>query len=201
MLDRLRSGAVATVVSGLADVGKTALAVEAARRLGDREREAFALNDLAIVYRDAGLLDEALEACEECLAIVRQRADHAAEATTLVNLGSVPRRLGRGEEAIAVLRRAAADFAGLGDPETAGIALHNLAVALLDAGRPVEAGSPSSGRPSTRSWRGRWPKNSGSPGGLRSTSARGQGSSPVRSSPPCWPAVPRRCRSSWRLWC
>ncbi|MGN9846101.1 tetratricopeptide repeat protein [Nonomuraea sp. H19] len=111
-------------------------AVDAARDLGDRKREGFALNNLGIAYRDAGLLEEALDACEQALAIAENGRDRAA---TLVNLGAMLRRLGRGEEAIAACREAAEFFETAGDTRGLARARGNLGSVLRDLGRRGEA--------------------------------------------------------------
>ncbi|MFI6604042.1 tetratricopeptide repeat protein [Nonomuraea sp. NPDC050536] len=110
--------------------------VDAARALGDRERERSALNHLGIAYSDAGLPEEALDACEQAMAMAENGRDRAA---MLANLGAMLRRLGRGEEAIAACREAAEFFETVGDALGLARARGNLGSALRDLGRRDEA--------------------------------------------------------------
>ncbi|WP_405775748.1 tetratricopeptide repeat protein [Streptomyces sp. NBC_01538] len=114
-------------------------AVDAARLLADREGEAHALNNLGVAYREAGLLDAALDAHEQGLLIVKERGDRDTEAAILVNLGSVMRQLGRGEEAIAICREAAEVFTTVGHTRGLALAQGNLGSVLRDLGQYEEA--------------------------------------------------------------
>ncbi|MFC4532696.1 tetratricopeptide repeat protein [Sphaerisporangium dianthi] len=83
--------------------------------------------------------EAALVVYERALAIARERRHLGNEAACLVNLGSVLRRLGRGEEAVAASTRALALFQDMGDPARLARARGNLGSALRDSGRLPEA--------------------------------------------------------------
>jgi tetratricopeptide (TPR) repeat protein len=80
------------------------------RELGDRRGEAYALNDLGIVYQRQGRAEEALASQRESLAIHRDQGDRYGQADSLRELGVTLRALGQAEEARAHLRQALALF-------------------------------------------------------------------------------------------
>ncbi|MEU7039266.1 tetratricopeptide repeat protein [Streptomyces sp. NPDC046237] len=127
--------------------------IEAARRVrpagartrGARpvpDRPAALLPTLAALRADGFRHTEELQALEthrRALAYARARGDRAAEAALLGDVGSLYRRLGRSEEAVAACREAVDVFRALGDPGALASARGNLGSALRDAGRPTEA--------------------------------------------------------------
>src|SRR5687767_13847015 len=65
------------------------IALESARRLGDRESEAIHLSNLGLAYEDIGDLQRGLERQQQSLTIAREVGDRYTEETTLGNLGAV----------------------------------------------------------------------------------------------------------------
>lgn len=80
------------------------------RCLGDRDGQAFCLNDLGIVHRRQGRYDLALACQRKSLAIRRELGDSHCEAESLRELGATLRALGRPDEARAHWLEALATF-------------------------------------------------------------------------------------------
>ncbi len=116
-----------------------ALALDAARELDDREREAEILDQMGHFYRRQGQSNEAMEYLERSLRLARLVGAREKEARALDHLGEVLYDLGRLEEAATVVRQALAVFRELDIPEQLGNALHNLGVAYRLLGRPDQA--------------------------------------------------------------
>jgi DNA-binding SARP family transcriptional activator len=114
------------------------VALESARRAGNRRGEAWVLNNLGDALggtRDA----EGVGHLERSLAIRRDIGDHPGEAQAANNLADIYQRLGRTEEALGLLRRALDLNTEAGYRYGEGVALVNLGSTLLDAGRAAEA--------------------------------------------------------------
>jgi DNA-binding SARP family transcriptional activator len=114
------------------------VALDSARRAGNRRGEAWVLNNLGDalgVTRDA----EGVGHLERSLEIRREIEDRRGEAQTANNLADAFQRLGRTEEALDLLRRALDLNREVGYQYGEGVALVNLGSTLLDAGRAAEA--------------------------------------------------------------
>ena len=68
--------------------------VEAARKLGNRDREGMAVGNLGLAYADLGETRRAVEYFEQVLEITRETGDRRGEGMTLGNLGIAYRQLG-----------------------------------------------------------------------------------------------------------
>lgn len=102
----------------------------------DRQGEARSLTSLGDVWRDQGLLEEAIAAYEESLAIYGHlEGSRAGEAFALIRLAEALRLGGRWEEAAACYER------GLGVARKLGDLIREVE-ALTGLGR-LEAGRPS----------------------------------------------------------
>lgn len=114
-------------------------AVDAARAAGDREGEATALGNLALVCWRVARNDEAIEHGQHALRAFRDIGDRAAVAVSLCNLGLVHERTGCYPQASDHYRRALDGFreAGLRGGEAA--ALTNLAVLHAQLGHDQQA--------------------------------------------------------------
>jgi tetratricopeptide (TPR) repeat protein len=88
-----------------------------AERLGDPSARAAALNNLALVAREAGDLDRALSLTEEALALCAAEGDRHREAALENNLADLHHAAGRTDESMAHLKRAVAIFADIGGDE------------------------------------------------------------------------------------
>jgi tetratricopeptide (TPR) repeat protein len=108
----------------------SAVAVEAACRLGDRGREGSALTNLGIVLRQLRRFDEAIDAHRRHLEICRDLGDEHSAGGALANLGVALRKARRFDEAVDACREAAAICRRLGDRHGEAIALTNLGLAL-----------------------------------------------------------------------
>ncbi|HVE93621.1 MAG TPA: BTAD domain-containing putative transcriptional regulator [Acidimicrobiales bacterium] len=122
-------------------------AIDMARRVGAREVEALALNELAVIHRDEGDLETARRLGRDALAIARTSNDPIVLGTCLGNLGGTYLRGGAHVEARAIYEEAVDCLRRVGDVFAVSVAMSNLAVAAcqagdLDAGRRVlgEAG-------------------------------------------------------------
>lgn len=123
-----------TVLIDLAPV-----ALEAARRLGDRHGEARVLTNLGLAQNGAGQYEGCVRSCEAAAEIFLGVGDRALAGRALNNLGLGLDNLGRYEEAVHAFRQAIDIFRELGDPRGEGAALTNLGSALLLTNRLEES--------------------------------------------------------------
>jgi tetratricopeptide (TPR) repeat protein len=117
----------------------TTISLNAARRLGDREGEGDALNNLGGTLIKMRRHEEAVTACQDAAAIFRETGDRRGEGDALNNLGLALRGVRRLEESIAAHRDADAIFRETGDRHGDAEALTNLGAALRESGQPAEA--------------------------------------------------------------
>ena len=118
-------------------VRETALA--AARRAGDANAEAHALNGVGLAYADLRRFEEAIARYHEALAIFRETGDQISEGWTLANLGNVYRGLRRFEESITSFQQALVISREIGDRSGEGHALNNLGNVYVDLQRSADA--------------------------------------------------------------
>ncbi|MFI9174558.1 tetratricopeptide repeat protein [Streptomyces lincolnensis] len=112
---------------------------EAAHWAGDREGEAGAWTSLGIALREAGRVEEAIEAHTRARDLYQAARDRHREGMAWNNLGVALRDAGRVEEAIDALTSARDLFQAAGDRHREGTTWNNLGLALRDAGRAEEA--------------------------------------------------------------
>ena len=91
----------------------TGIALEIARRTGDRHGEGMALNNLGIALREVRRFAEAITAHQDAAAVFRETGDRHSEGMALTGLGVALREVWRFEEAITAWSDAAEIFAGL----------------------------------------------------------------------------------------
>jgi DNA-binding SARP family transcriptional activator len=114
------------------------IALDSARRVGNRQGEAWVLNNLGEAL--ARTHDsEGIGCLEQALAISREVGDRRGESRAANNLADAYTRLGRSEEAIDLLRRALDLNRAAGRRFGEGVALVNIGDALLDLNRADEA--------------------------------------------------------------
>jgi DNA-binding SARP family transcriptional activator len=114
------------------------IALESARQAGDRQGEAWILNNLGDALgftRQA----EGIDCLERSLAIRREIGDRMGEAQAANNLADAYHWLGRTDEALELYRRALELNRKVGRRHGEGIALVNLGWTLLDLARAEEA--------------------------------------------------------------
>jgi DNA-binding SARP family transcriptional activator/Tfp pilus assembly protein PilF len=114
------------------------IALESARLVGDRQGEAWILNNLGDALgftRQA----EGIDCLERSLAIRREIGDRTGEAQAANNLANAHLWLGRTDEALELWRRALELNRKVGRRRGEGIALVNLGWTLLDLARAEEA--------------------------------------------------------------
>jgi DNA-binding SARP family transcriptional activator len=114
------------------------IALASARQVGNRQGEAWVLNNLGDVL---GVVrsSEAIGLLEESLAIRQEIHDRLGEAQAANNLADAFEELGRREEAVVMLRRALDLNRAVGNHYGEAIALSNLGAALLHLNRVQEA--------------------------------------------------------------
>ena len=120
-------------------IAVTVISRDAARRLGDRDNEAGALNSLGVALRGVRRFEEAITAHQDAAAICRETGDRHGAGAALANLGSALGGVRRFEEVITVYQDAAAIFRETGDRHGEGMALDGLGLALRHVGRFEEA--------------------------------------------------------------
>ena len=123
------------------------VALASAQRAGDRQAEAWVLNNLGMVCIQQRM-DDAIGYFDQALAIGRDIGDRRTEAQAANNLADAYIELGRPEDALELLKRTLALQIEVGHRYGQGVTLNNLGEAYLDLGRPEAA--RSSGRPCSR---------------------------------------------------
>jgi DNA-binding SARP family transcriptional activator len=114
------------------------VALASARRTGDRQAEAWVLNNLGMVCIQQRM-DDAIGYFDRALALGRDIGDRRAEAQAANNLADAYIELGRPEDALEPLKRTLALQIEVGHRYGQGVTLNNLGEAYLDLGRPEEA--------------------------------------------------------------
>jgi tetratricopeptide (TPR) repeat protein len=114
------------------------IALESARQAGNRQGEAWVLNNLGQALGFSHM-SEGIGYLEQALAIRRNIGDRIGEAQAANNLSDAYVVLGRTDEALDLLRRAVDLDREVGYRYGEGVALNNLAEAFLDLDRPGEA--------------------------------------------------------------
>ncbi len=114
------------------------IALDSARTAGDRQAEAWVLNNLGYALGATGNV-EGVGLLERSAEIRRDIGDRPGEGQSATNLADLYPRFGRGEEALDMLRRALEFNREAGNRDGEGIVLVNLADALLGLDRPAEA--------------------------------------------------------------
>jgi DNA-binding SARP family transcriptional activator len=114
------------------------MALDSARHVGNRQGEAWVLNNLGEALGITGD-SEGIGCLEQALAISREVGDRRGESRAANNLADAYTRLGRSQEAIDLLRRGLDLSRAVGHRYGEGIALVNLGDALLDLNRADEA--------------------------------------------------------------
>ncbi len=114
------------------------LALDSARRIGNRKGEAWVLTNLGEALGYIGD-SEAIGCLEQAVAISREVGDLTGESRAANNLADAYTRLGRTEEAIDLLRRGLELNRAAGRRFGEGVALVNIGDALLDLDRADEA--------------------------------------------------------------
>ncbi len=117
------------------------IALESARRVGNRQGEAWVLNNLGLALGFTGNT-EGNDYIEQALAIRHEVGDRMGEAQAANNLADAYQRLGRADDALGLLRRALDLNRDVGNRYGEGVALTNLGAALLDVDRAAEAIDP-----------------------------------------------------------
>jgi DNA-binding SARP family transcriptional activator len=114
------------------------MALDSARHVGNRQGEAWVLNNLGEALGITGD-SEGIGCLEQALAISREVGDRRGESRAANNLADAYTRLGRSQEAIDLLRRGLELSRATGHRYGEGIALVNLGDALVDIDRADEA--------------------------------------------------------------
>ena len=129
------------------------LAIEVARRDGDRPTEAAALTMLGLVEWRTGRLDAARDCLHRALELRRDLGDREAEGLALHNLGWLSMRNGDLDDALGDIT-AGLRLLEAHESSRVGMVMHNLGEALLRLGRFTEAAdscASSSRRPAVMS--------------------------------------------------
>jgi len=114
------------------------IALDSARRAGNRQGEAWVLNNLGNAL-GATRHPEGIAHLEQSLAIRREIGDRTGEAQAANNLADAYQWLGRTNEALDLYRRARELNAEVGNRYGEGVALVNVGSTLLDLDRAGEA--------------------------------------------------------------
>ena len=115
------------------------LQLAAYQRIGDRAREAQALNNIGVLSQRVGSAGDAAEYYGRALTLRREVGDRAGEAETLSNLGGLLSEQHRGAEAQQYHEQALALRRALGEQRGEGTSLHNLGAIAAEQGRDADA--------------------------------------------------------------
>jgi tetratricopeptide (TPR) repeat protein len=115
------------------------ISLDAARRLGDRAVEAWALRALGIALKETRQVQQAITAHDASAVISREISDRQGEAAALTGLGAALREARRFEEAITAHRNAATIYREIGERRGQGVVLCNLGATLAQVARFDEA--------------------------------------------------------------
>jgi DNA-binding SARP family transcriptional activator len=114
------------------------VALRCTQLVGDRQAEAWVLNNLGMVCSQQHMND-AIDYFERAQAIYREIGDRRGEAHVANNLADAYLRLGRADDALEPLKRALVLQVEVGNRYGEGVTLNNLGEAYLDLGRLEEA--------------------------------------------------------------
>ncbi|MQM26223.1 ATP-binding protein [Glycomyces albidus] len=127
------------------DIGPQAavngIALDIARRTGDRRKEAFTLGDAGRQLVAAGRHREAIDYLNRSVVLKRGLGEFGDAALTLANVGILLRRSGRFAESVAVHEAALAQAEAAADASAAALIRTNMVVPLLRLGRFAEVES------------------------------------------------------------
>jgi tetratricopeptide (TPR) repeat protein len=107
---------------------------DAARRLGRKEPEMHALNNIGRDYNDIGNYHQAIESLEQSLAVAREIGHRQGEGNALGNLGIAYKNLGEYQRAIEYYEQQLVIVREIGDRRGEGQALGNLGIAYKNLG-------------------------------------------------------------------
>jgi tetratricopeptide (TPR) repeat protein/transcriptional regulator with XRE-family HTH domain len=116
-----------------------AIALDIARRTGDRRKEAFTLGDAGRRLLAAGRHREAIECLERSVTLKRDLGEFGDAALTLAHIGILHRRSGRFVESLAAHESALAQAEAAADTAAAALIRTNMVFPLLRLGRFSEA--------------------------------------------------------------
>jgi tetratricopeptide (TPR) repeat protein len=120
-------------------IASARISLDAARRLGDRPVEAWALRALGKALKEVRQFQEAITALSAAAVVSHEIGDRHDEAAALTDLGAALREARRFEQAITAHRNAAAIFRETGARHGQGVVLCNLGATLAEVGRFDEA--------------------------------------------------------------
>jgi len=120
-------------------IGWLEIALDAARRLQDREGEGVALGNLGTAYKNLGETRRAIQFHEQYLAIARGLGDRRGEGVALGNLGLAYAALGETRRAIQFYEERLTIAREIGDHRGEGAVLGNLGLAYAALGETRRA--------------------------------------------------------------
>lgn len=120
-------------------IGTHGCGLEGARRLGDREAQAWLLSSLGAAYGDLRRFDDAEECLLRALELRHATGDVAGEAATRLNLGVLSWRRERFDDGIGHFRQSLSLSVAAGDGYAEAMAHNNLGEAYQQLGRLPEA--------------------------------------------------------------
>ncbi len=114
-------------------------ALEAARRLGDKQYQGINLNYMGNAQWELGNIEKAIEFYERGLIINREIGNRRGEGNTLGNLGNAYTYLGNGHKALEFQETALAIYREIGDQREVGVTLGNLGIIYESLGDTQKA--------------------------------------------------------------
>jgi len=117
------------------------LALDAARRAGNRRGEGWTLRNLGNAYRDLRQLDQAADCFARCLDTFRELGNSLGQAAALNNLGELAMDRGQLDDAAAHFERCIVAWADVGDEVGVAYVTNHLGWVSLQKGELPEAGS------------------------------------------------------------
>ena len=120
-------------------IASSRIGLAAARHLHDRHGEAATLNSLALAYYDLRRFPEALDHCQQVLAITREAGDRQGEGASVINLGTMYMRLHRLDEALRCYEQSLVICREIADRYREALALNNMGEVYSELGRCEQA--------------------------------------------------------------
>jgi tetratricopeptide (TPR) repeat protein len=117
------------------------LALDAARRAGNRRGEGWTLRNLGNAYRDLGQLDQAADCYARCLQTFRELGNNLGQAAALTNLGELAMDRGQLDDAKAYFERSIVAWTDVGDEVGVAYVTNHLGWVTLQKGELPEAES------------------------------------------------------------
>ncbi|NEP85933.1 MAG: tetratricopeptide repeat protein, partial [Okeania sp. SIO2C2] len=109
------------------------------QEVGNRSGEAYALNNIGLVYHSTSQPQKALEYYEQALPVMQEVGNRSGEATTLNNIGELYRNIGQPQKALEYYQKALPVMQEVGNRSGEAYALNNIGLVYHSTSQPQKA--------------------------------------------------------------